>query len=167
MNKFSLVLLAAGTFGLFSCGGGMPEGTNNDAKAETVSQPEEAPETNITLEAGDDMKFNRTNITVPAGQEINITLKHIGKIAKEVMGHNVVILKPDEDVKEYGNAAMKAKNEDFVPKALADKVIAHSKMIGGGETTEFKFKIDTPGKYPFLCSFPGHYPIMKGIIIVK
>jgi len=24
-----------------------------------------------------------------------------------------------------------------------------------------------PGKYPFLCSYPGHWTIMKGVMIVK
>lgn len=145
----------------------MPEGANETAKHETESQPEAELETNIKLEAGDDMKFNRTNLTIPAGQEITVTLKHTGKMSKDMMGHNFVILKQGEDVKEYGNEAMKAKDEEYVPKALADKVVAHSNMIGGGETTELKFSIAEPGEYPFLCSFPGHYPIMKGIITVK
>lgn len=164
MNRISSVLLTAGTLGLFSCGGDMPQGTRTPSAAESATL---ALRTNIDLEAGDDMKFSETTFAVPAGQEVTLTLKHTGKMSKEMMGHNVVVLKPGEDVKEYGNEAMKAKAEDYVPEALADKVVAHTEMIGGGASTTINFSIATPGEYPFLCSFPGHYPIMKGIIIVK
>ncbi len=124
-------------------------------------------DTVLHLEAGDDMKFNRTAFTIAAGKEVTLTLKHTGKMEKNAMGHNVVILKAGEEVRAYGNEAQKAKEEDYAPQSLAAKVIAHTKLIGGGESTELKFTIAEPGEYPFLCSFPGHYPIMKGIITVK
>lgn len=160
----SLILLTAGTVGLFSCGGDTPQetGTPPATRTENLTLL-----TDIELEAGDDMKFSETTLAVPAGKDIKLTLKHTGKMSKEIMGHNVVILQQGEDVKEYGNEAMKAKAENYVPEALADKVVAHTELIGGGASTTISFNIAAPGEYPFLCSFPGHYPIMKGILIVK
>jgi azurin len=47
-------------------------------------------------------------------------------------------------------------------------VIAHTKVVGGGESTSVKFpvsKLTKGGDYTFFCSFPGHYGLMKGKLI--
>jgi azurin len=166
MRKFSIMpLLAVGIFFLNACSNPSSKDAAIDSTA-TVPQ-EEATQTTINLNAGDDMKFDRTDFTVPVGEEITLTLNHTGKMSAEMMGHNVVVLKVGEDVKEYGNEAMKYKEEQYVPQSLKDKVIAHTELIGGGQSTTITFTIDTAGTYPFLCSFPGHYPIMKGLITAK
>ena len=44
-------------------------------------------------------------------------------------------------------------------------MIAHTKVIGGGQTTSVKFPTSALKKgeaYTFFCSFPGHSAIMKG-----
>ncbi|HLU17010.1 MAG TPA: azurin [Edaphocola sp.] len=165
MKKLSLILLAGGLLALTSCGGGTPEG----AQTQELPDPKAsmATVTTIELTAGDDMKFNAKSFAIPVGQEVTLRLTHTGKMSKSSMGHNVVILKPGEAVDEYGIEASKAGDENYVPAALADKVVAHTELIGGGENTEIKFTINEAGEYPFLCSFPGHYPMMKGIITVK
>ncbi len=165
MKYYSFTLFAALSIGFYSCGGEHP---NSAEKPEfKMDQEAAALDTVINLEAGDDMKFNRSTFTIPAGKAVTLTLKHTGKMDKNAMGHNVVILKEGEEVKAYGNEAQKAKEEDYMPQSLSAKVVAHTKLIGGGESTELKFTITEPGAYPFLCSFPGHYPIMKGVITVK
>ncbi|MGP1667228.1 MAG: plastocyanin/azurin family copper-binding protein, partial [Rhodanobacter sp.] len=50
------------------------------------------------------------------------------------------------------------------------RVIAHTSLIGGGESTSMSFavsKIQGDGPYEFFCSFPGHSALMKGSISVK
>ena len=44
-------------------------------------------------------------------------------------------------------------------------VIASTKIIGGGQSTSVTFstaKLTKGGDYTFMCTFPGHYVIMKG-----
>ena len=59
-----------------------------------------------------------------------------------------------------------AKNGQFIPKSK--KIITHTKMLKQGEMEILRFKAPKiKGIYPFLCSFPGHWTIMKGNLIVK
>ena len=52
----------------------------------------QAAECSVDLEGNDAMKFNKTSIEVPkACKDFTINLKHTGKMAKNVMGHNVVV----------------------------------------------------------------------------
>lgn len=123
--------------------------------------------TTIELNATDEMKFDATAFAVPAGQEITLTLHNVGKMPKESMGHNFVLLKEGSSVSAFGNLSVDAAATDYIPESAQAEIIAHTKVLGPGESETIKFTIDKPGVYPFLCSFPGHYSIMKGIIEVK
>jgi len=55
-------------------------------------------------------------------------------------------------------------------KAGDTRVIAHTNMIGGGETTKTTFpgnKLKAGGDYAFFCTFPGHSALMRGKLIVQ
>lgn len=117
--------------------------------------------------AGDDlMKFNKSEIKVKAGQKVKITLRHKGKLAVNVMGHNFVLLKSDVNVAAFSGKAAASKDNQYIPKDT-NEVIAHTSIIGGGQTTTAEFDVPQAGIYDFLCSFPGHYALMKGKCIVK
>ncbi|KIQ97015.1 azurin [Lysobacter sp. A03] len=122
------------------------------------------------IEGNDAMQFNVKSITVPAScSEFKITLKHTGKMPVAAMGHNVVITTLD-DMKKVAADGMGAGIDNDYVKPGDDRVIAHTKMIGGGETTSVSFdvsKIKGDGPYEFFCSFPGHSAIMKGTIAVE
>ncbi len=135
------------------------------APAPSVAIPANA--TKIDIEGTDMMKFNLSEIKVPAGKPVAITLKHAGKQPKNIMGHNLVILKAGVDMAAFATAAMGAQSEGYVPKSQADNVIAATKVIGGGESDTIVFDAPAAGEYDFLCSFPGHYAMMKGKFIVE
>jgi azurin len=120
----------------------------------------------IRLEANDMMKFNTELIEVE-GTTIKLELKHVGTMAKQVMGHNVVILTPGTDALGWASAAASgAQATDYVPEG-DPAVIASSKLLGGGESDLIEFEVPGPGEYPFVCSFPGHGAIMKGVLVVR
>jgi len=50
---------------------------------------------------------------------------------------------------------------------LDSLMIAHTKMVGGGNTAELEFTIPQPGVYDFICSFPGHWGTMQGKIVAE
>jgi azurin len=127
---------------------------------------------NCTIELGGDdmMKFDKNSVTVSAScPEITITLKHTGKLPLQSMGHNVVI-SPTADYLAAAQDGMKAGLPNQYVQPGDSRVIAFTKVIGGGETTTqtFKGSLLTPGTaYTFYCSFPGHWAIMKGALIVE
>ncbi|MDO5058208.1 MAG: azurin [Lautropia sp.] len=118
----------------------------------------------VTVEGTDAMTFNTKEIKVDGDcTEVNLTLKHVGKIPASAMGHNVVITKT-ADYKAVAKAGGKLTAADnYVPKD--DKVLAFTKIIGGGESTDVKIdmsKFKAGEDYTFFCSFPGHWSVMKG-----
>ena len=117
------------------------------------------------IEGSDAMKYNVSNIDISKScKTFTITLTHSGKMAKNVMGHNVVIAKA-ADMKGIDADGMKAGLASDYIKADDPRVIAHSKVVGGGESTSFTVPVAKLGDgYSFFCSFPGHSALMKGTI---
>lgn len=120
-----------------------------------------------TVEANDMMQFNTKSITVPkACKNFTVTLRHTGKLPKTAMGHNFVVTLAT-DLQAVGADGMKAgAAADFIKKDDA-RVIAHTKLIGGGESTTVELpvaKLRAGTDYAFFCSFPGHASVMKGTL---
>ena len=136
--------------------------------ATTGSKPATVADCATTLESNDMMQYNADSITVPAScTQFTINLKHVGKLAANVMGHNVVIAK---EADMAGIAADGTSDPATHVKAGDTRVIAHSKVIGGGEATSVSFdvaKIKDGGPFKFFCSFPGHLALMQGSIQVQ
>ena len=118
------------------------------------------------ITANDQMRYNIKEFTVTSGKKVKITLTHIGKMAKNVMGHNFVLLKQGTDIDKFAAEAVKAKDNDFVPADSKD-FIAKTKLLGGGESDMITFDPPEPGTYDYLCTFPGHNGLMRGKLIVK
>lgn len=120
----------------------------------------------ITIESNDRMQFNLDEITVEAGQTVVLTLVHTGKLPKAAMGHNWVLLTEGTDINTFGAAASKFADNGYIPEDT-DQVIASTDLIGGGQETTIEFTAPEAGTYDFICSFPGHYAMMKGKFIVE
>ncbi|HLW62210.1 MAG TPA: azurin [Flavobacterium sp.] len=120
----------------------------------------------VTIEGNDQMQFNKKEVKVPVGEPIELTLKHVGKMAKEVMGHNFVLLDKGVDFNGFATKASVAKDTDYIPEDTSG-VIVHTAMLGGGESETVEFTIHEAGSYEFLCTFPGHYAMMKGVLIAE
>jgi len=173
MKIFKYALIA-GAVSLAACGGGddsskKTEEPAAEQKAETPAATPDASADGAVLEitGNDIMKFDKAELRAKAGQKVTLTLHHAGKLPKEAMGHNVVILKAGTDVAAFAMKAVDAKANDYFPESEAANVIAHTKIIGGGESVTIEFTAPAAGTYPFICSFPGHYGFMKGDFIVE
>jgi azurin len=164
----SLVMAMFTVSFLVSCGGNEEKKSTTD-EYKVTEAPAEAPAATIavTVNADDAMKFDVKEITVYAGQEVTLTLNHVGKATKAVMGHNFVILKPGVVMADFAAKAAKPDAVDHIPAGSEGDIIAHTKMLGGGESDTINFTAPEKGEYDFLCSFPGHYAMMKGKFIVK
>ena len=165
--KYTLVALTAVV--LISCGEKKEKEEKEGFKYEnkkTEEVKEEASPNNVMLTSNDQMQFNTKEIKVKAGEKVTVTLKHVGKMAKNIMGHNFVLLTQGTDLVDFASKAASARDNDYIPEGTTE-VIAHTKIIGGGETDVIEFDAPAPGTYEFLCSFPGHYGMMKGVFIVE
>jgi azurin len=120
----------------------------------------------IVIEGNDMMQFNLDKIEVTEGQIVKLTLKHVGQMPAESMGHNWVLLKPGTNKTTFGSASVSAKETEYIPESLKDQVIVYTKTIGGGEETTIEFAAPKVGYYDFICSFPGHYGVMQGSFVV-
>src|SRR5690606_11022046 len=173
MKNLFLVPFASTALFLASYGGGTD--TANDSAATDATSTEATSSTSpaasepavFTVEGNDQLKFDKTSFTAKAGQEIQITLKNVGELPKESMGHNIVVLAPGTDLAAFGGEAFKAKDADYIPATYASSIIAHTKLLGPGESDTITFTIDEAGEYEFVCSFPGHWGTMRGTITVQ
>lgn len=136
--------------------------------ATTGSKPAVVADCATTIEGNDAMQYNADSITIPAScSQFTVNLKHVGKLAVNVMGHNFVV------AKEADMAGINADGMAVAPEHLKDgdaRVVAHTKMIGGGESASVTFdvaKIKDGGPYKFFCSFPGHFALMQGSLQVQ
>ncbi len=123
----------------------------------------------IEITGNDQMQYNIKLFEVTAGQKVVLSFKHIGQLPALAMGHNLVILKTGTVVPTFATKCAPAKDTGYIPQDEESKkeMVAHTKMLGGGESDEITFTAPAPGDYPFICSFPGHFAIMQGVMKVK
>jgi azurin len=122
--------------------------------------------TKITVESNDQMKYNVSQIKVKSGQSVTLTLKHVGKMPIQAMGHNLVILQKGTNIAEFSRFSSNSKATGYVPTG-SKSVIAATKLIGGGQSSTITFIAPSKGTYDFICTFPGHFSMMKGKLIVE
>lgn len=121
----------------------------------------------LALSGNDMMQFDKKEFTVKAGQEVTLNFRHTGKMDLAVMGHNFVLLKPGTEINVFAAAAANAgQPKDWIPND-GEEVIAHTKMLGGGQSTSITFTAPEAGTYDFICSFSGHSGLMRGKFIVE
>lgn len=122
----------------------------------------------VVLQLGvipDVMKYDRPELTLKAGQKAKLVFKN-----SDHMQHNVVLLRPGsiEDVGKLADAMLTdplALSKSYIP--TSPDVIASLPLINPGETAELEISAPAQaGRYPFVCTFPGHWRIMQGALIV-
>ena len=119
----------------------------------------------LEISGNDQMQYDKQELSAPAScKEVTVTLHHSGKLPKEAMGHDWVLVNT-ADMAAVANAGLGAGlANDYV--APGDKrVLAHTKVIGGGQSTSVTFPasiLKKGGNYSYLCTFPGHNALMHG-----
>ena len=113
-----------------------------------------------------EMKFDKELISVNAGQQVTLHFTN-----PDFMQHNFVLIQPGT-LEKVGAAAdalardPKGAEQNYVPKMK--EVIIATKLVDpeGRETLVFNAPTE-PGEYPFVCTVPGHWRLMNGVLIVK
>lgn len=121
----------------------------------------------VTIEGTDQMTYNLSQIDVKKNcEQFTVNLKHVGVLPIVSMGHNWVLSKTTDyqAIAQEGMALGLEKN--YVDDA-DQRVLAHTKVVGGGEETSVTFdvsKLQEDQEYTYFCSFPGHYALMNGTL---
>jgi putative membrane-bound dehydrogenase-like protein len=112
------------------------------------------------------MRFTENTITARRGQRVEITLDNT-----DDMPHNLVIFRRGA-MAAYEKELFGSLNEPnaqlrgFVPDS--PNVLVASRLLNAGESTVVSFDAPTePGEYPFVCSFPGHWATMRGVLRIE
>jgi azurin len=157
-RMLTLVVLTLMALALAACGGG--GSSSGGATGGSGSGP-------VTLEIGskgEELAFDKTELKVAAGQTVTIRFKNTSAVQQ----HNWVLIKGgDAEAAAIANAGLTAgPAANYLP---ADKsnIIAESPLANGNETVEVTFTAPAPGTYLYICTVPGHYPLMQGKLVVN
>lgn len=124
--------------------------------------------TNITINfVPERIMFDKATIKVKAGQPVKLVLNN-----PDATQHNLLILAKDTPVQEIGMAANdmardpEAAKKHYIPKDK--RILHHTRLLNPHTSQTLRFIAPkTPGKYPYVCTFPGHWTVMKGVMIVE
>ena len=123
----------------------------------------------VTITGNDTMQFDLKTFEAKAGEKVELTFKNIGKIPKIAMGHNLVILKKGISAIAFGQKAMGAgaNATNALPDSVNGDTIAATKLLGPAESETITFTAPDAGDYEYVCTFPGHFAMMRGVMKVK
>lgn len=131
--------------------------------ASASAAPEAAKKVELEIASvGDTMFYDKKTLTVPTGAQVHLTLKNNGKLA--VMTHNWVLVKKGTEAKVALAGMEKAPDAGYV--VPSDDVLAYTPLAAPQKSVEVTFTAPAPGDYPYICTFPGHYVVMKGVLTV-
>jgi azurin len=122
----------------------------------------------ISIDSNDMMQFSAHELAVPADcTDVEVTLRHSGKLSAKVMGHDWVLAK-DSDVSAIVNAGLAAGAQHGYLPENDKRIIAATKVVGGGESSTVKFStaaLVQGARYIFFCTSPGHSSVMRGAFL--
>lgn len=143
------------------------ENTSQPKENFRIERNEVAGVTTIVIEIVPEMmKFDLDTFKVKSGDQVILEIDNL-----DGMQHNLLIAKPGT-LDKVGAAAdamlrdPKASEKFYIPEI--PEVLFATKMIGPQELYILTFTAPTqPGNYPFACTFPGHWRMMNGIMVVE
>lgn len=120
----------------------------------------------ITLEAGKNLTFATSMLQAKPGEPIRLVFKN-----PDVVPHNWVLIKPGTlpaigALTNQMLADPDAVRRHYVP--VSKDVLVYTDMVDPQQAGTVYFRApSTKGRYPFLCTFPGHWMVMNGELLVE
>jgi putative heme-binding domain-containing protein len=120
----------------------------------------------ITIEAGKNLSYTVRSFHVRAGEAIKLTF-----LNPDVVPHNWALIKPGTlarvgDLVNRIVAEPDAATRHYIPRT--EDVLVYTDIVGPTDQFAVTFRAPTtPGRYPYLCTFPGHWMVMNGEMIVE
>lgn len=148
--------------------GGIAAATTQVAADQSVAKPRTITIT-VTDPAGDKMSYSVSQIVAKPGERLRVRVVSMAQTPKIVMSHNWVLLKATTNLKSFIDAAANSRATEYIPVKLRSEILAETPLAGPGEQYDVTFTAPkAPGKYPYVCTFAGHYAAgMNGVLVVK
>lgn len=122
------------------------------------------PDESLTIGTKPGLQFDISEIRVKAGTRIALTFNN-----EDDMLHNLVITLPGDAIDKVGKMALemglKGPEMNWVP--VSEQVLFHTGLLQPETRETIYFEAPKAGIYPFVCTFPGHYLVMRGKLIVE
>ncbi|AMS26334.1 hypothetical protein AEM51_04160 [Bacteroidetes bacterium UKL13-3] len=159
--KTQLITLGIAATLLASCGGESPKST------EAASQNAPAQSYEFTVNAVgntmSDMSYDTKELKVKAGSKVKVNLTNTGSDA--AMLHNIVFVKQGTE-KDVAMEGINLKDQNYFNSTNAN-VIAGSAVAQPGASVTLEFTAPEAGTYTYICTYPGHWQKMQGVLIVE
>lgn len=120
----------------------------------------------IDLRTATGLQYEQRELRVKAGDYLAIRFEN-----PDTMPHNWVLTKPGAADRVAALADRMVADTDalqrhYVPDS--DDILCHSRlMMPATGCTLYLRAPEAPGAYPYLCTFPGHAQIMRGVMVVE
>lgn len=139
---------------------------SNPAEKNVTEMPEaweDGPDVSITIGTRPGLRYDKTSIEVPAGARVALTFSN-----DDDMVHNLVVVNPGTAT-QVGEAAMAmgldGPEKEYIPET--DNVLYYTTLLQPEDSETVYFTAPSePGEYMYVCTFPGHYETMRGIMNV-
>ncbi|MDZ4850727.1 MAG: DUF6797 domain-containing protein [Pirellulaceae bacterium] len=120
----------------------------------------------IAIEAGQNLSYSHRELRVQANEPLALTFNN-----PDVVPHNWALLVPGS-LQRVGDLTNRligdpdAALNQYIP--ISDDVLCYTDIIDSQDKGIIYFNApSTPGRYPFICTFPGHWMVMNGEMIVE
>ena len=139
------------------------------APTPTQTAPPEAPKPEVkkvelAIESvANTMTYNKKELTAPAGSEVHLAFKNNATMS--TLPHNWVLVKTGTEASVAAAGLKMGEAAGYIDVRNHD-MIAHTPLAKPGESNDVTFTAPEAGTYPFICTVPGHYMMMKGVFTV-
>lgn len=106
------------------------------------------------------MRYETLRVEAPEGATVRIVMDN-SMTTSPAMVHNVVVLSEAGAIDRVGQSAARA--PDNIPDDPA--IQFYTPLTGPGERTAVVVTMPPAGEYPFICTWPGHYATMQGVLV--
>lgn len=158
---------AASNVMLAACGGDDNKSSQSTQPAQSTSEAEGSRQP-VTLQIssiGDDSRFDQEKLEAPTNSKITVVFKNASKPEANKQ-FNWVLTQPGKQLRVVNDGLAEGDTNGYV-KPNDPNVIAYTKLIKGGESDTITFDAPTLGEYPYVCTFPGFYTRMRGVLTIK
>lgn len=149
------------TIGLAACGDG-----ESAAPTPAPNAPPAGSGGAVALEiasVGEDSRYDNERLEAPGGSKITLKFANRSTGSKRF---NWVLTQPGKFLQVVNDGSAESEANGFL-KPNDENVIAHTKLLKAGESDAITFDAPPPGEYPYICTTPGYFARMKGVLVVR
>jgi azurin len=120
----------------------------------------------LEIQTAAGMQFAQKELHAKAGERISLKFEN-----GDAMPHNWVLVKPGT-AEAVGGLADRlitepdAMSRSYVPDS--PDILCHTRILDPLKSMTIHFNAPAqPGRYPYMCTFPGHWVLMRGVLVVE